>query len=118
MISACSQDCGTYGNAVGAVLAAAWRAAPALPRAGRDGLRHVNAGMPAIVDGTPLYVTPQHGPFDENALAVTPMILKSGEQTTQKLLSGQLPFTFSNYLTAILTAGQGAPLRLVADGTQ
>ena len=46
------------------------------------------------------------------------MSLNSGEQATQELLSGQLQFTFSNYVTTILTASAGAQLRVVADGAQ
>jgi NitT/TauT family transport system substrate-binding protein len=44
--------------------------------------------------------------------------LNSGEQATQELLSGQLQFTYSNYVTTILAASQGARLRVVADGNQ
>lgn len=83
-----------------------------------NGLTHVNVGVLPIIDDAPVYVALQHGLFDAHGLDVTPVTLNSGEQATHELLSGQLQFTFSNYVTTILAATRGAQLRVVADGAQ
>jgi NitT/TauT family transport system substrate-binding protein len=83
-----------------------------------EGLTHVNVGVLPIIDAAPVYVALQHGLFDAHGLDVTPVTLNSGEQATQELLSGQLQFAFSNYVSTILAASQGAQLRVVADGAQ
>jgi NitT/TauT family transport system substrate-binding protein len=83
-----------------------------------SGLTHVNVGVLPIIDDAPVYVALQHGLFDAHGLDVTPVSLNSGEQATRELLSGQLQFTFSNYVTTILAASTGAQLRVVADGAQ
>lgn len=83
-----------------------------------NGLTHVNVGVLPIIDDAPVYVALQHGLFDAHGLDVTPVILNSGEQATRELLSGQLQFTFSNYVSTILAASQGTQLQVVADGAQ
>lgn len=93
-------------------------AAGGQPGAGATGLTHVNVGVLPIIDDAPVFVALQHGLFDAHGLDVTPVTLNSGEQATGELLSGQLQFTFSNYVTTILAASQGAQLRVVADGAQ
>jgi NitT/TauT family transport system substrate-binding protein len=83
-----------------------------------SGLTHVDVGVLPIIDDAPVYVALQHGLFDAHGLDVTAVPLNSGEQATKELLSGQLQFTFSNYVTTILAASAGAHLRVVADGAQ
>jgi len=108
--------------AVAAVLAGCTGSAasgqPGQPSASGRGLTHVSLGVLPITDDAPVYVALQHGLFDAHGLDVTPVTLNSGEQATNKLLSGQLQFAFSNYVTTILAASQGAQLRVVADGAQ
>jgi len=82
------------------------------------GLTHVNVGVLPIIDDAPVYVALEHGLFDANGLDVTAVTLNSGEQATSELLSGQLQFAFSNYVSTILAASHGAQLRIVADGAQ
>ncbi len=103
-----------------AVLAGCTAAAAGPPAANGNGngLTHINVGVLPIVDDAPVYVALQHGLFDAHGIDVTPVIVNSGEQATEELLSGQLQFTFSNYETTILAASQGARLRVVADGAQ
>jgi NitT/TauT family transport system substrate-binding protein len=105
--------------ALAAVLAGCTGSAVAEPPAAvGNGLTHVNVGVLPIIDDAPVYVALQHGLFAARGIDVTPVILNSGEQATKELLSGQLQFTFSNYVTTILAASQGAQLRVVADGSQ
>jgi NitT/TauT family transport system substrate-binding protein len=82
------------------------------------GLTHVNVGVLPINDDAAVYVALEHGLFDAHGLDVTPVILNSGEQATSELLSGQLQFAFSNYVSTVLAASQGAQLRIVAAGSQ
>jgi NitT/TauT family transport system substrate-binding protein len=110
--------CGTAAALAAALAGCTGSAAGGQPGAGGNGLTHINVGVLPIIDDAPIYVALQHGLFDAHGLDVTPVTLNSGEQATQELLSGQLQFTFSNYVTTILAASQGAQLRVVADGAQ
>jgi NitT/TauT family transport system substrate-binding protein len=102
-----------------AVLAGCAGSATAGPSAtAGNGLIHVDVGVLPIIDDAPVYIALQHGLFDAHGIDVTPVILNSGEQTLQELLSGQLQFTFTNYVSTILTASHGTQLRVVADGAQ
>jgi NitT/TauT family transport system substrate-binding protein len=102
----------------GALAGCTGPAASGVPGAIGTGLTHVNVGVLPIIDDAPVYVALQHGLFDAHGLDVTPVTLNSGAQATQELLSGQLQFAFSNYVSTILAASQGAQLRVVADGAQ
>ncbi len=82
------------------------------------GLTRVDVGVLPIIDNAPVFIALQHGLFRAQGLDVTPVVLNSGEAATQELLSGKLQFAFSNYVTTILAASQGAKLRVVADGAQ
>jgi NitT/TauT family transport system substrate-binding protein len=86
--------------------------------AGASGLTHIDVGVLPIIDDAPVFIALQHGLFRAQGLDVTPVVLNSGEAATQELLSGKLEFAFSNYVTTILAASQGAKLRIVADGAQ
>jgi NitT/TauT family transport system substrate-binding protein len=102
-----------------AVLAGCTGSATAGPSAAAgNGLTHIDVGVLPIIDDAPVYIALQHGLFDAHGIDVTPVILNSGEQTLQELLSGQLQFTFTNYVSTILTASNGTQLRVVADGAQ
>jgi NitT/TauT family transport system substrate-binding protein len=85
---------------------------------GAAGLTRIDVGVLPIIDDAPVFIALQHGLFRAQGLDVTPVVLASGEAATQELLSGKLQFAFSNYVTAILAASQGAKLRIVADGAQ
>jgi NitT/TauT family transport system substrate-binding protein len=87
---------------------------------GADGSRltHIDVGVLPIIDDAPVFIALQHGLFKAQGLDVTPVVLNSGEDATQELLSGKLQFAFSNYVTTILAASQGKELRIVADGAQ
>ncbi len=91
---------------------------PAPGGAGGLRLTHVDVGVLPIIDDAPVYIALQHGLFRAQGLTVTPVVLNSGEDATQELLSGKLQFAFSNYVTTILAASQGEKLRIVADGAQ
>jgi NitT/TauT family transport system substrate-binding protein len=110
---------GTAFAALAALLAGCTGAATAEQSgAGGNGLTHISVGVLPIIDDAPVFVALQHGLFDAQGLDVTPVILNSGEQATQELQSGQLEFTFSNYVSTILAASQGTQLQVVADGAQ
>jgi NitT/TauT family transport system substrate-binding protein len=108
----------TVAAGLAAVLAGCAGSTAGQAGAGGNGLTHVSVGVLPIIDDASVYVALQHGLFDAQGLDVTPVALNSGEQATQELLSGQLQFTFSNYVSTVLAASQGAQLRVVADGAQ
>jgi NitT/TauT family transport system substrate-binding protein len=85
---------------------------------GASGLTRVDVGVLPIIDDAPVFIALQHGLFKAQGLAVTPVVLNSGEAATAELLSGKLQFAFSNYVTTVLAVSQGAKLRIVADGAQ
>jgi NitT/TauT family transport system substrate-binding protein len=89
-----------------------------VPGGAGAGLTHIDVGVLPIIDDAPVFIALQHGLFRAQGLDVTPVVLNSGEAATQELLSGKLEFAFSNYVTTILAASQGAKLRIVADGAQ
>jgi NitT/TauT family transport system substrate-binding protein len=94
-------------------------AAPAARGTGDDRtLARVRIGVLPIIDDAPVFIALQHGLFAKQGLDVTPVVLASGEVTTQDLLAGKIQFAFSNYVSTILAATQGAKLRVVADGAQ
>jgi NitT/TauT family transport system substrate-binding protein len=111
------------GLAIAAALAivacAGCTSSPAAP-GGADAadLTRVDVGVLPIIDDAPVFIALQHGLFKAQGLDVTPVVLASGEASTQELLSGKLQFAFSNYVTTVLAASQGAKLRIVADGAQ
>lgn len=81
-------------------------------------LTTVNVGVLPIIDDVALYVGLKEGLFRKQGLDVKPVIIANGALTSQEVLSGKLQFAFNNYVTMILAAQGGAPLRLVADGCQ
>lgn len=83
-----------------------------------EGLTHVNVGVLPIIDDAPVYVALKHGLFYAHGLDVTAVSLNSGEQADSELVSGQLQFAFSNYVSTILAASRGSQLQIVADGAQ
>jgi NitT/TauT family transport system substrate-binding protein len=83
-----------------------------------SGLTRVDVGVLPIIDDAPIFIALQHGLFRAQGLDVTPVTLSSGEASTQELISGKLQFAFSNYVSTILDASNGAQLRVVADGAQ
>src|SRR3984957_4312292 len=103
---------------LGGVLAGCTGSAASGQSAASKGLTHVNVGVLPINDDAAVYVALQHGLFDAHGLDVTPVILNSGEQATSELLPGQLQCAFSNYVSTVLAASQGAQLRIVAAGSQ
>jgi NitT/TauT family transport system substrate-binding protein len=101
------------------VASAGCTSSPAAPSgASAAGLTRIDVGVLPIIDDAPVFIALQHGLFRAQGLDVTPVVLASGEASTQELLSGKLQFAFSNYITTILAASQGAKLRIVADGAQ
>jgi NitT/TauT family transport system substrate-binding protein len=99
-------------------LAAGCTSATAASSDGQDGLTRVDVGVLPIIDDAPLFIALRDGLFRAQGLDVTPVMLDSGEQATDELLSGKLQFAFSNYVTMILAASGGSKLRVVADGGQ
>ena len=81
-------------------------------------LTRVSVGVLPIIDDAPLYVAIRQGLFRAQGLDVTPVLLADDTLGTEELLSGRLQFTFSNYVTTILAASAGDPLRVIADGAQ
>ena len=111
----------TVAAALVAVAGAGCTSSPAAPDGagtGAAGLTHINVGVLPIIDDAPVFIARQRGLFRAQGLEVTPVILGSGEASTQELLSGKLQFAFSNYVTTVLAASEGAKLRIVADGAQ
>lgn len=104
--------------ALAALLAGCGAGAAAGSSAGSAGLTHVSIAVLPIADDAPIYVALRQGLFDTRGLAVTPVLVNSGEQATADLLSGKVQFAFSNYVSTILAVSQGAKLRVVAEADE
>lgn len=98
--------------------AACGSGSPSTASGGGGKLTTVNVGVLPIIDDVALYVGLKEGLFRRQGLDVKPVIIANGALTSQEVLSGKLQFAFNNYVTMILAAQGGAPLRLVADGCQ
>lgn len=81
-------------------------------------LTRVSVGVLPVIDDAPLYVAIRQGLFKAQGLDVTPVPLANSTLGAEELLSGRLQFAFSDYVTTILAVSKGAPLRVVADGSQ
>jgi NitT/TauT family transport system substrate-binding protein len=79
---------------------------------------HITVGVLPIIDNAAFYIAQRKGLFAAQGLDATPLVLANGTLGTQLLLPGRLDFAFSNYVTTILSASHGTPLRVVADGHQ
>jgi NitT/TauT family transport system substrate-binding protein len=75
-------------------------------------------GVLPIIDNAAFYIAQRKGLFAAQGLDATPLVLANGTLGTELLLPGRLDFAFSNYVTTILSASHGTPLRVVADGHQ
>jgi NitT/TauT family transport system substrate-binding protein len=71
-------------------------------------------GSSPVLANASLYFASENGAFAKNHLAVTPTSVASGQQAIPRLLGGQIQFTASDPLGAILAIAHKIPLVIVA----
>jgi len=80
----------------------------------KGGVTHLTVGSAANLENVGLYHGTQSGIFAKNGLSVTPKVVTSGQQAVPQLLNGQLQFTATDPLGAILAISHKVPLVMVA----
>lgn len=77
----------------------------------------VNVAALPLVDFAPLFYAAECGFFDAEGLTVSLEIVQGGPVAGQLLTSGDVQFSFNNWLSVVATVANGAPLKVVANGT-
>ncbi|WP_336208255.1 ABC transporter substrate-binding protein [Nonomuraea sp. LPB2021202275-12-8] len=75
----------------------------------------VKVGVLPIPDSAPLYVALANGFFEQEGLTVQPVTIQGGAAALPQLESGALDVSLSNYVSALLAASKGVPIKIVAD---
>ena len=78
----------------------------------------LTVGVVGVIDVAPLYLGIQKGFFDRQQLTVTPKVLNTGATVVAGVVSGDLPFGFSNVTSIVIAASQRFPIKIVAAGNQ
>ncbi|TCO58109.1 ABC transporter substrate-binding protein [Actinocrispum wychmicini] len=76
----------------------------------------IKVGVLPVVDVAPLYEAIEKGYFKEQGLDVDPVVLTSGPQGVQQIISGDLDIAFTSYPGAFAAQAKGmANLKIVSD---
>lgn len=76
----------------------------------------VAVGVIPIVDVAPIYLGQQQGFFASRGIELNLVAGQGGSATVSGVLSGEFQFGFSNVTSLLLAAGEGVPLKVVANG--
>lgn len=87
-------------------------------REGSGGLRKVTVGLLPVVECAPLYLGIRQGIFRRHGLEITPKQFTGGSAIMPAVISGQVPFGFSNVISLLAARERGVPLvSVVGAGT-
>lgn len=78
------------------------------------GTTEVKVAVLPLADYAPVYWAKDHGQFEEQGLDVTFENLPGGPVGTQKVVTGELQFAFSNPISSTIATSKGAPVQTVA----
>lgn len=79
-----------------------------------DGATEIKVAVLPLADYAPVYWAQDHGQFEEQGLDVTFENLQGGPVGTQKVVTGELQFAFSNPISSTIATSKGAPVQTVA----
>jgi NitT/TauT family transport system substrate-binding protein len=82
--------------------------------AGADGTTEIKVAVLPLADYAPVYWAQEHGQFEEQGLDVNFENLPGGPVGTQKVVTGELQFAFSNPISSTIATSKGAPVQTVA----
>jgi NitT/TauT family transport system substrate-binding protein len=91
-------------------------AEPAGGGGGAEEVTDVSVGVIPILDVAPIYVGQEQGFFEECGLNLTLETAQGGAAIVPGVVSGEFQFGFSNITSLLVAAGEGLPLRGVANG--
>jgi NitT/TauT family transport system substrate-binding protein len=78
------------------------------------GTTEIKVAVLPLADYAPVYWAQDHGQFEEQGLDVTFENLQGGPVGTQKVITGELQFAFSNPISSTIASSKGAPVQTVA----
>lgn len=79
-----------------------------------DGTTELKVAVLPLADYAPVYWAQDHGQFEEQGLNVTFENLQGGPVGTQKVVTGELQFAFSNPISSTIGSSKGAPVQTIA----
>jgi NitT/TauT family transport system substrate-binding protein len=83
---------------------------------GDSGTTEISVGVQPFAELAPLYLAIQEGLFEAEGLMVTPQTSGGGGAgLIAGLVSGDLQFVYTNYVSVIQAASEGLPLRIARD---
>lgn len=77
----------------------------------------VKVGVLPLADYSPVYWAEDKGIFEDHGLDVTLETLQGGPVGVQKVVTGELQFSFANSISTTIAAAKGAPVTTVALGS-
>lgn len=77
----------------------------------------ITVGVLPLADYSPVYWAEDKGYFEEQGLDVTLETLQGGPVGVQKVITGELQFSFANSISTTIAAAKGAPVQTVALGS-
>ena len=91
----------------------------AAPSSGGDGApetTELTVGVQAFAEVAALYIAVDQGLFEEEGLTVTPQVgTGGGAGLVAGLVSGDLNFVYTNYVSVVQAASEGLPLKMVRE---
>lgn len=104
--------------AVSLLAAACGGSEPAAPGEAGQAPTQVRVGVLPIAPLAPLYLGMDQGFFEQEGLAVEPVVAQGGAAIVPAVVSGEQEFGFSNIPTLMQAQIEGLPLTIVAKGSQ
>jgi NitT/TauT family transport system substrate-binding protein len=90
--------------------------APAASAAGGPETTEITVGVQPFAEVSAFYLAVQEGLFEDEGLTVTPEVAAGGGAgLIPGLVSGDLQFAYSNYVSVVQAASRGLPLRVVRE---
>jgi NitT/TauT family transport system substrate-binding protein len=77
----------------------------------------IKVGVLPLADYSPVYWANDKGYFEKQGLDVTLETLQGGPVGVQKVVTGELEFSFANSISTTIAAAKGAPVQTVALGS-
>lgn len=74
----------------------------------------ITVGVLPLADYAPVYWAKDHGMFKKEGLKVKFQTLQGGPVGVQKVVAGQIQFSFSNSISSAIATSKGAPVQTVA----
>lgn len=86
--------------------------------AGEPEVAELTVGLLPLADVAPVFVAIEDGYFEDEGLTVDTQFVQGGAAAIPALVSGDLDFTFGNYVSSFLAIDQGIDLQLVAESNR